>query len=87
MTATSPATATTRPTARGVLDALDLDTRMLAMVGALATIWVVFDLVTGGVFLTPRNLWNLAVQTSSVATMATGMVLVIAGMSVALRAR
>ncbi|NYZ16052.1 sugar ABC transporter permease [Azospirillum sp. RWY-5-1] len=77
MTATSPATATTRPTARGVLDALDLDTRMLAMVGALGVIWVVFDLVTGGVFLTPRNLWNLAVQTSSVATMATGMVLVI----------
>lgn len=77
MTATSPAPATTRPPARGVLDALDLDTRMLAMVGALAAIWVVFDLVTGGVFLTPRNLWNLAVQTSSVATMATGMVLVI----------
>lgn len=77
MTATSTAPAATRPTARGVLDALDLDTRMLAMIGALAVIWVVFDLVTGGVFLTPRNLWNLAVQTSSVATMATGMVLVI----------
>ena len=28
-------------------------------------------------FLTPRNLWNLTVQTSSVAVMATGMVLVI----------
>ena len=28
-------------------------------------------------FLTPRNLWNLSVQTSSVAIMATGMVLVI----------
>ena len=30
-----------------------------------------------GVFLTPRNLWNLSVQTSAVAVMATGMVLVI----------
>ena len=30
-----------------------------------------------GVFLTPRNLWNLSVQTSTVAVMATGMVLVI----------
>jgi len=30
-----------------------------------------------GAFLTPRNLWNLSVQTSSIAVMATGMVLVI----------
>ena len=30
-----------------------------------------------GLFLTPRNLWNLTVQTSSIAVMATGMVLVI----------
>ena len=33
--------------------------------------------LSGGLFLTPRNLWNLSVQTSSVAIMATGMVLVI----------
>ncbi len=33
--------------------------------------------LTEGVFLTPRNLWNLSVQTSTVAIMATGMVLVI----------
>ena len=32
---------------------------------------------TAGVFLTPRNLWNLLVQTSSIAVMATGMVLII----------
>ena len=30
-----------------------------------------------GVFLSPRNLWNLSVQTSSIGIMATGMVLVI----------
>lgn len=66
-----------RVRSRGVIETLEIDTRMLAMVGALAAIWIVFDLVTGGLFLTPRNLWNLAVQTSSVATMATGMVLVI----------
>ncbi|MGQ9370010.1 sugar ABC transporter permease [Azospirillum sp. ST 5-10] len=66
-----------RGPSRNLFGTLELDTRMLAMVGALAAIWVVFDLVTGGLFLTPRNLWNLAVQTSSVATMATGMVLVI----------
>lgn len=57
--------------------ATELDTRMLGMVGALAVIWVGIHLLSGGLFLTPRNLWNLSVQTSSVAIMATGMVLVI----------
>nr|WP_252947616.1 sugar ABC transporter permease [Oceanicola sp. 502str15] len=52
------------------------------MVGALALIWVGFHLygalVNGfGAFLTPRNLWNLSVQTSSIGIMACGMVLVI----------
>jgi D-xylose transport system permease protein len=59
------------------LAATELDTRMLGMVGALALIWVALDLLSGGLFLTPRNLWNLSVQSSSVAIMATGMVLVI----------
>jgi D-xylose transport system permease protein len=40
-------------------------------------IWIGFHIISGGTFLTPRNLWNLSVQTSSVAIMATGMVLVI----------
>lgn len=65
---------------RGVgafLDALELDTRLVAMLAALGVIWVGFDLITGGIFLTPRNLWNLSVQTSVVGILATGMVLVI----------
>jgi D-xylose transport system permease protein len=33
--------------------------------------------MSGGTFLTPRNLWNLSVQTATVAIMATGMVLII----------
>ncbi|AXV17932.1 sugar ABC transporter permease (plasmid) [Neorhizobium sp. SOG26] len=57
--------------------ATEIDTRMLGMVGALLIIWVGFHVLTGGLFLTPRNLWNLSVQTASVAVMATGMVLVI----------
>lgn len=57
--------------------ATELDTRMLGMIGALVLIWILFDLFSGGLFLTPRNLWNLSVQTASVAVMATGMVLVI----------
>lgn len=59
------------------LRALELDTRMVGMIGALAVVWIGFDILTGGAFLTPRNLWNLSVQTASVAVMATGMVLVI----------
>ncbi|MDW3225487.1 MAG: sugar ABC transporter permease [Paracoccaceae bacterium] len=60
----------------------ELDTRLLGMLGALALIWVGFHLYGqifrgGGFFLTPRNLWNLSVQTASIGIMATGMVLVI----------
>jgi D-xylose transport system permease protein len=54
-----------------------LDTRLLAMLGALVVIWLVLDFLSGGLFLTPRNLFNLAVQGSAVGIMATGMVLVI----------
>ena len=50
---------------------------MLGMLGALVVIWLAFHMLSGGLFLTPRNLWNLSVQSSSVAVMATGMVLVI----------
>ncbi len=57
--------------------ATELDVRMLGMVGALVVIWVGFHVFSGGYFLTPRNLWNLSVQTATVAVMATGMVLVI----------
>ena len=57
--------------------ATELDTRMLGMIGALVLIWILFDIFSGGLFLTPRNLWNLSVQTASIAVMATGMVLVI----------
>lgn len=56
---------------------LEINTRMLAMIGALIFIWVVLNILTDGIFFTSRNLYNLAVQTSVVGIMATGMVLVI----------
>ena len=59
------------------LRAAEIDMRLLGMLGALAIIWVGFHFWSGGTFLTPRNLWNLTVQTSTVAIMATGMVLII----------
>jgi D-xylose transport system permease protein len=67
--------------ARGMIkrgmNSLEIDTRMFGMVIGLLVIWVGFHFWTGGTFLTPRNLWFLTVQTSIVAIMATGMVLVI----------
>ena len=56
---------------------LEIDTRMLAMIGALLIIWFTLNYLTDGIFFTARNLYNLAVQTSVVGIMATGMVLVI----------
>ncbi|SDY46216.1 D-xylose transport system permease protein [Jannaschia faecimaris] len=57
--------------------ALDLDTRLLGMIGAFIVIAIAFDLASGGRFITPRNLFNLTIQTASVAIMATGMVFII----------
>src|SRR5277367_2143577 len=70
------------PAIRRLLRATEVDTRMIGMIVALALIWVGFNIYTlvqtgEGLFLTPRNLWNLSVQTSSIAIMATGMVLII----------
>src|SRR5215831_10824703 len=56
---------------------LELDTRLVGMIIALLIIWLGFQVLSGGLFLTPRNLWNLSVQSASIAIMATGMVLVI----------
>ncbi|TDW26711.1 D-xylose transport system permease protein [Rhizobium azibense] len=75
-TSNGPRNAEANPVAR-FFRATEIDTRLLGMVGALLIIWIGFQIMTGGLFLTPRNLWNLSVQTSSVAVMATGMVLVI----------
>jgi D-xylose transport system permease protein len=55
----------------------EIDTRLLGMVAALLISWIIFDIGTNGQFLAPRNLWNLSVQTASIAVMATGMVLII----------
>lgn len=87
----------TRLQKRGLLAALELDTRLLGMIGAFAVICLVFQIWTGinsqaltgevswnpfgwvidGRFLTPRNIFNLTIQTVSVAIMATAMVFVI----------
>lgn len=70
-------TPTTNRSAKTFFNKLGIDLRLLGMIGALVILCVMFDLITGGRFLTPRNLFNLSVQTASVAVMATGMVFVI----------
>ncbi|WP_425287732.1 sugar ABC transporter permease [Pseudorhizobium banfieldiae] len=75
-TTSGPRQADANPVTR-FFRATEIDTRLLGMIGALLIIWIGFHVMTDGLFLTPRNLWNLTVQTSSVAVMATGMVLVI----------
>ena len=74
MTEASPIdepTATGEPAsaiARGpCLPALEVDTRLLGMVVALAVLWVAFNILSDGLFLSPRNLWNLSVQSAAVA--------------------
>ena len=75
--------------AAALMRSTEIDARLLGMVFALAVIWIGFHLMTAwratgnpfalaaGVFLTPRNLWNLSVQTATISVMATGMVLMI----------
>ena len=63
--------------AAGLTRGIEIDTRLLAMWGALFAIWGVLHVASDGVFLSARNLYNLAVQSSVVGVMATGMVLVI----------
>ena len=67
------------PTApkRSFLSQLEIDTRLLGMIGAFILVCLVFNVLTDGRFLTPRNIFNLTIQTVSVAIMSTGMVFVI----------
>jgi len=62
---------------RSVFAGLEIDGRLLGMIAALVIIWVAFNVLSDGLFLSPRNLWNLSVQSAAVAIMTTGMVLII----------
>ncbi|MCB1355653.1 MAG: sugar ABC transporter permease [Maritimibacter sp.] len=79
MTDSNTTTDVSEPTRlkRTFFQTLELDTRLLGMIGAFLLIALVFNLLTEGRFLTPRNIFNLTIQTVSVAIMATGMVFII----------
>ncbi len=53
--------------------------RQYAMFIALIGIGIIFTVLTNGIFLSPRNLSNLLLQTSFIAILSVGMVLVIVG--------
>jgi len=57
--------------------AAGLDVRLLGMLFMMAVIWLTLDVLTGGLFITPRNIFNLSLQVSVVGIMTCGMVLVI----------
>ncbi len=86
------AAASNEPALRRLLRATEVDTRLLGMIAALLLIWFGFHLFgflangvplshffanDSGLFITPRNLYNLSVQASYIVVMATGMVLII----------
>ncbi|HET9554980.1 MAG TPA: sugar ABC transporter permease [Anaeromyxobacteraceae bacterium] len=60
-----------------VVGSIKHNTKQYTMFLALIGIWVIFTFLTENVFLTPRNLSNLFVQTVTTAILAIGMVLVI----------
>ena len=76
---------------RSLLSDLGIDPRLLGMIGAFALICLAFQVWTGirigasnpiamltdGPFLSARNIFNITIQTVSVAIMATGMVFII----------
>lgn len=75
-------TATAEPGAQAglvdlVLGSIRKNTKQYTMFIAVIVIWGIFSLLTERVFLTPRNLSNLFVQTVTTAILAIGMVLVI----------
>ncbi|HEY2256252.1 MAG TPA: ABC transporter permease [Variovorax sp.] len=54
-----------------------IDLRLLLMCVLLAVMAIVFHVMSGGIFLTPENLYNIAQQTAVVGVVSTVMVLII----------
>lgn len=50
--------------------------RQYTMIAALLAIWVIFTILTGGLFITPRNLSNLFLQMCTIGILTGGMLLV-----------
>lgn len=62
---------------RSWLERAGFDPRFTSLVLALAAVWIALAMLTDGIFLSPRNLYNLSIQTCVTALMACGMVFII----------
>lgn len=62
---------------RSWLERAGFDPRFTSLVIALATTWLLLAFATDGIFLSPRNLYNLSIQSCVTAIMACGMVFII----------
>jgi D-xylose transport system permease protein len=60
-------TQTNRPVIRrSFLQSLGVDVQLLTLIVALVGVWILFQIWSEGIFLTPRNLWFLSIQTAVV---------------------
>ena len=66
-----------RASIRGLIAQTEIDLRLFGMLVALAAILFTFNVLSDGKLFQPTNMVTLAVQASGIATIATGMVLVI----------
>lgn len=77
-TAVEQAAAARKPPAmQHLLRKTGFDPRFSSMVLVLLVVWAVLALLTDGTFVSPRNLYNLSIQTCVTAIMACGMVFLI----------
>ena len=75
--APKPPASAQRTSLRSLFAATEIDARLFGMLIALIVILLTFHVLSGGKLISPANMVTLAVQTSGVAIMATGMVLII----------
>ena len=61
----------------GLFESFRRNIRQYTMFIALIGIWLIFTVLTKGIFISTRNLSNLFLQTSAVAILATGIVLIL----------
>ena len=63
-----------KPQQAGILEILRNNARRYTMFIALIGIWLIFTMLTKGIFISTRNLSNLLLQTATVAILTAGMV-------------
>lgn len=62
--------------AAALKDVIKNNMRQYTMIAALLAIWIIFSVLTGGLFMSPRNLSNLFLQMCTIGILTGGMLLV-----------